>query len=498
MAHLRSIISVILALLAVSTGQGIAATIEERPDLASEIAMLEPMYRPSGIRDLPLTRSEVPRQAHDQDNADPETPEGMATWVVRLSGRIEKGDLARLQSIAHSARAEGRWVFWVLVLDSPGGNFQEGIAIGKWLREELSSQDSTFRGTYVLDQSECLSACALIFALSSHRRLLDDSDNRNFIELGARLGFHMGVLPDALASQKIAIRDSMNLTYDIMEAYMLLIEAQTNPPELILEALQAREPDSFFEVEASARAYDLGFIPVSDSPLSEALSLHSLPMSAVYDMCSHLLRISQLPETIVNEEYGVPHAADAEMAVELFGDGGDQVLRGNFISGESCLIGQSANGNLMIDVTSQEIACASGDDPFAHWCAIDQQTTYENRLDSYATNALLADISACPMGRLHPLIDPDGTATDEDWYAGSFGTAEVLQDLDLRDRPAADGAIQSALAIGDRLRISDCAVTRDNQAIWLEVKAGTNKGWLPARSVHVPGAMWMAIDDRAE
>lgn len=458
------------------------AEFERRPDLQSYLAGLQPIYRPTNIVDLPENRSETALREGGRD--DLARLHGMNHEVISLSGKIEKGDLERLEAFLDQIRSEGRGFFtWQLVLESRGGDFQEGINIGMWLRESLSSQDPNFFGSYVLKDSECLSACALIFALSSHRRMLDDTDSANYIELGGRLGFHMGIIPDALSKARAPIRDVMNLTYDIMAAYMVLIEDQTSPPELITEALKARDSESFFYVEASPKAYDLGFIPVSKTPLSEPLSIHALSMERLQSLCMHLRDISQLPRTIVNEDYGFMHGADVTMVRDLFSGRPDEVLRGHFVSGESCLVGLSPNGNLMIDVTTQEILCRDENDLFANWCVIDQEETYEHQLYSFGTNALLADISGCSMGKLDARIDPAGTELDPYAYPESIGAIEVEQVVKLRAAPTSSADVLGELPVGTRMRLRDCAVTTDNQAIWLKVDPDGQSGWISARSV---------------
>lgn len=454
-----------------------AADFSSRPELANHIHRLSPIYRPTSIIDLPANRAAVTKSVSIKKF-------DTAKKYFRISGRIEKGDLAKLQNFIKSESPNGGLYYpWGLVLDSHGGDFQEGIAIGKWLRENLSSSDPNFLGSYVLKGDECLSACALIFALSSSRRTLDDSDSSNFIELGGRLGFHMGILPDKLASQKIAIRDSMNMTYDIMAAYMVLVEEQTSPPDLIIEALKARDANSFFYVEASPRAYDLGFIPVSASTLSEPLSLSALPMDRIRSMCRHLRNISQIPDTLLWRELGGLMPTGIETASEMFKGRETEVLRGQFSTDGSCLIGRSPNGNLMIDVTDQEISCKSGTDRDADWCVVDKEHLY---FETFATNGLLADISGCPMGTLHPLIDRRSNVTDR--FASlpaSFGAIEISRAVNMRAKPSLTADRVGELAVGTKMRIRECAVTLDNQAIWLKVASGQIQGWISARFAEV-------------
>lgn len=453
-------------------------------------ALYRSFYHTNGSNDLPERRAQIDRRIPP-----PGPRETHALYHVRLSGRIEKGDLAKLQKLLeYYDTLDKDWYTFSLTLDSPGGDFREGIAIGHWLGGILDGQDSNFIGSTVRAGDECLSACALIFALSTHRRMLDDSDRANYIEVGGRLGFHMGVMPDNLSAQKIPIRDSMNLAYDVVAAYMTLIASQNSPPALLIEALKARDADSFFYVEASPRAYDLGFMPVAASPLSEALSSAALPLDHVRRMCAHLRDISQLPTSILTERY-FNDFGSPEMVRDLFVGREGKVLRGQLASGESCLIGLTPNGNLMMDVTDQEVLCASGTDHTEQWCAIDQENTFDHRLQRLATNALLADISGCPMGRLHPRMDPDSQImSDPKTLKEEFGLLDITREVTLRSAPSLQAPKRGVLTKGEVLRLRDCAITLDNQAVWLRVDRGDISGWISARFARVRMTGFVDVD----
>lgn len=483
MGLLRMVLALGLAVWG-SSGAVQAVELELRPDLGAKLVQLQPMYRPfrwsENYPDLPANRREIDRQSLYEGQDLP--------WdIIHLSGEIEQGDLAKLKQFVTDLQ-QGQYRGWALVLDSNGGNFLEGIAIGEWLRHILSSQDPDFYGSYVLAGDECLSACGLIFALSSHRRSLTDADSSRFIELGARVGFHMGFLSDKLASQKMEIADAMNLTYDIMAAYMVLISDQTSPPDLIVEALKARDAETFFYVEASDRAYDLGFLPVSATPLSEPLAVNALSMVHVYKMCARLLAVSQLPETIINEEYGFVHEAEEETVKAFFEARGAGVYRGNFASGESCLMGLSPQGNLLLDVESGWVPCLVGD-PEANWCAVERENV------SFATNALLADVSGCHMGQLHPGIYPDSEVTDPYDLPEAFGLAQVIRGVNMRESPEFGATVLAELEEGHEFRVKDCAVTQDNQAIWMKLEVDGQPGWISARFAHVPYATLVQADE---
>ncbi|MCO6184653.1 SH3 domain-containing protein [Rhizobium sp. L1K21] len=471
--YVRLVLGLLTGLLWVPVGVT-AAEFELRQDLAGHINGLRAIYRPAYYADdprfdLPANRAGLERpNDHEPGGDDP------GYRIITLSGVIEKGDAAKLDAFVEKTYEEVQAYPWLLVLDSPGGNFLEGIAIGKWLGENLASQDPSFMGSYVLKGDSCLSACSLIFALSSHRRMLNDSDSARFIEVGGRVGFHMGAVPENMGTQQAQVNAIMDLTYDIVAAYLSIIIDETSPPELLQEALKHRTSESFFYAEASDRAYNLGFIPVAYGGLSDALSATALPMSEVEAMCTHLLEISQEPLTIVTEDYGVLPPAK-KMAKALFEEKGGGPLMASFGSGETCLIGLTPAGNLLMNVTREPISCIDKQaETTWEWCATDAEVS------SFATTALLADVNSCQMGRFtgsQYILDGQGYAETP--------KAVVLDGVNMRDAPSLKSNTIGALGAGAELDLLDCAVTDDNQAVWLKGKTDGQEGWVSARFVRM-------------
>ena len=101
--------------------------------------------------------------------------------IFYLDGPIEPGDADRLRAAASRQASAGRIS---LCLNSPGGNYAEGLRIIGFILNDLPS----FR-TVVDKGDECVSVCALIF-LSGHqkagRRKLPDRK----LHSQASLGFH--------------------------------------------------------------------------------------------------------------------------------------------------------------------------------------------------------------------------------------------------------------------------------------------------------------------
>jgi hypothetical protein len=118
----------------------------------------------------------------------------------RLDGEILSGDLAKLTAARAqvqkliSERLAVNWSLaaqWasqspILCLNSPGGNFTEGLRIAKYLMTEL---DYTVT-TYVENRAECYSACALIFLAGRLFGRGGETFPARFLHVGGRLGFH--------------------------------------------------------------------------------------------------------------------------------------------------------------------------------------------------------------------------------------------------------------------------------------------------------------------
>ena len=81
---------------------------------------------------------------------------------IAVDGEIIKGDLAKLTAVYE--RIQGREGALVVDFNSPGGDLDEAIAMGRWIRHAKAS-------TGVRPQSSCASACVYIFAAGVDRFL---------------------------------------------------------------------------------------------------------------------------------------------------------------------------------------------------------------------------------------------------------------------------------------------------------------------------------------
>lgn len=439
-----------------------AATIERRDDLRERINSLRPMYQPYS------------------ENA--EGAAGSINYAVfHLSGEIVSGDTAKLIAMEQQLWEQTDYYSWVLVLDSPGGNFLEGIKLGKELKANLSSHDPAFRGAYVLANNKCLSACSLIFALAATPRMLNENDSARFIETGGRVGFHMGAFPEKLAAQKVEVQKVMNLTYDIMAAYTEILRDKTSPVILVLEALKHRKHDSFFNVEADQRAYDLGFIPMTSGPLANTLYIHALPMTAVNAMCTSLLHSSSIETSIVTDDYGFISASRGENSTisEFIDTHGNYVFSTHFTSGEGCQFAVTPDQRLLISVTAEALQCQAGSLEGEDWCITNDP------LNRFATAALLADAMGCQNGRLHHKFQYWSVdRTGDDWIHNEDWSRNTRAAVNMRAEPGLDTQIVGELVADSKVIVTDCRVTSDSQALWFKIRADNIEGWISARFIH--------------
>lgn len=446
-----------------------AAEIEFAPDLLPKLNGLLPLYNQSS------GQSVEPSILGDHFS------------VLKISGRINAGDAKVVEEMLEEIYS------FVVVLDSPGGSLQDGIEIGEYFSNSLKASDPSFNGVYVLNGSECLSACALIFALSSGARELSQADSIRFLEVGAQLGFHMGTLTKNILEQKIPLIDGMNLTYDIMAVFTKLLTVGAVPPYLLQEALRYRNDDNFYYVEASEIAFDLGFVPVSDGVLSLPLQSAFISPHDISGVCEQLLYASMLETTIVTDEYGFMVTPDMGLIDLLAHYQSDNLILG-FVSGETCHIGIDQNDHFVVEVNVDRSLCSNGGDDthggFAYTRGPVRCTTPKAPLN-VATVAMLADASGCQLGQYRRYFDEWGTL-ESDWYFEDFGIRDLDQTVALKEFAFALSHDVMTLPKDQTIKILDCAVVADDIPVWYEIDANGTRGWIPAHAVPKPYAIYRA------
>jgi hypothetical protein len=120
----------------------------------------------------------------------------ISTLVLR--GQIVAGDLARLQRVTAKVPPSQRIA---LMLDSPGGNIDEAIAIGRYVYAAKIT-------TVAIQGPGCHSSCAFVFLAGR-----DASEQPMRIMMkGARVGFHQGAISTVPANQTYSASDIQTAT----------------------------------------------------------------------------------------------------------------------------------------------------------------------------------------------------------------------------------------------------------------------------------------------
>ena len=114
--------------------------------------------------------------------------DGVLTTQLSLSGPIARGDAdkidAGLKDAGFNTTRDGAYIGRaVLYLDSPGGNFAEGVAIAKRLRSSIVA-------TVIRKDARCLSACAIAFLGGTELGGEEVRLVSRTVEIGGVLGFH--------------------------------------------------------------------------------------------------------------------------------------------------------------------------------------------------------------------------------------------------------------------------------------------------------------------
>lgn len=430
-----------------------ALEITQRPDLAPRLEALRSLYN---------------------WNWTPEPGRVSQSTVFYLSGPIVPGDTERVK-----AALETTWGKYI-VLESPGGNFLEGIELGGYISSNMESQDPDIYGVFVLKDGPCLSACALAVALSTSTRDISENADYRFIEHGAELGFHMGILPEEKATQAVEARQMMNLTYDIAQAYASLIMGGVAPPILLAEALEHRTADSFFTLRGGIRTHAMRLTPVGPAHLARAVDTAGLNTTALEAMCYTAFAAEpRIQKSFVDYEWGqlnlgsytTPTMPVADFAAQL----GSRRMAANHNGAAHCLVELRDDGSVGLDILPGPAPCTAQD---SAWCAV----SGDRRLPD-ASVALLADAMGCSSGRL--------TRDAAFWGSDLSGVRKepypmplerpVASGVNMRDAPGMGGARIGSVAAGDTVTVEDCTLVDGPQGVWMKVRAGGTSGWISAR-----------------
>ncbi len=472
-------------LLALVTWAGMAGAAEIRlkPELAERLAQIRPIYgeRNSLGEDGPILVTD----------GGGTTLWGQPFRIIGIDGVIEAGDAERLAALIGPYDTAGPFI---VVMNSPGGNFLEGVRMGEVLKQYREGNgDPYLTGVVVLAGEECMSACAVTFATSALPR--DSGMSVRFVETGARLGFHMPFVPTDQQSRQTEIARAMDLTYEVMSEYMALIGNRVAPTALVQNALFYRRPEDFFLLEGGLVTRFMDFVPVAGPVGSTPLTPSGLTQRDVLNMCQYQA-YSAGREFIAAEYEFWPVQAysqfpDDTPVEELFRQTGAQR-----ITTQGCSAEVRADGSLGVSAIG---ACPQDLPP--GWCRSEQAAGYVGPLPP-ATGALLADSLGCHGGRMTRgyFRWDDGNAFLEEerpddyrWEGAPPGAPEYTLDwsgaslptnLTLRDAPG--GERLTILDAGTAVEVEDCALSADGQGVWYRVAANGVSGWGSARYVDVP------------
>lgn len=469
---LRISILVIFFLVPINAIQ--AAEITFTPELKPRLSALKPIYAPPIPSEF-ISDSSLESLVSKQN-------------VITISGIIEKGDAAKLERLMTS----GEHYYSVIIFNSVGGSFLEGIRIGEMFQANMSSQDPSLAGVFVLDGQACLSACALAFSMSSAIRTLngDSIPDTRYVEKGAKLGFHMGILPENLLAQKAEVQDIMNLTYDVVAAYTKLIKGNLNPEVLLEESLKHRTADSFFYLNGGVRTYNLGFTPVSNSNLTEPVYDYAMSIGNISGICKSVVMASPIRKTLVTYGYlyidGNGGLKDDAPITDLFQLLNTDKLAATMVSGEICFISRHSDRQLLIEVreSGRSANCVGANTNNQSWCAAD------HRAGGLLTVGILSDTYKCVDDQLVTQFESWGIDADiaGDLIPGPFPDRDgwkrtISREVNARSEPSLKGSIKTKLQKDSKVQVTGCKITAGSQGVWYQVKTKSGDAWISSRFV---------------
>lgn len=483
-------VPVLTAALALAGSVAMSAEITLRDELRPRLAQLWPIYGEwtNVGRNEPIVRSVADERGFYYGNG---------LQIYHVSGVIAPGDAQRLADLIGPADSVSSFV---VVFDSPGGNFLEGVKIGEFLQKFRGGNgESALNGVIVLSDEECMSACAVAFALAALPR--DSGNSVRYVELGARLGFHMPFVPVDQQARQTEIAAAMDLTYQIMSEYIQLISNGIAPSALVQNALHYRRPDDFLLLHGGLVTRFMDFVPVAGPKGTTPLALSGLTQRDALNMCQYLT-YSQGRDMIDwayefwPVEIGSSFPDDTPLTT-LFERVGDRR-----IANDGCSIEWQEGDTLGI----AGLGDCGRDSTGGGWCAAprDEFGYVGARGDlPRATGALLADSLGCHGGRLtsrYYVWDARNRFLEEEqpedyrWSGDSnpdaplhrldWSGARLASNLNIRTAPGGDQVAR--WTEGTPVQVLDCTLSADDQGVWYQVAADGVTGWASARYVDVP------------
>jgi uncharacterized protein len=128
---------------------------------------------------------------------------------IRVSGYIEQGDLAKFKSALPKGYVVGK-AGPTMCLNSPGGDFVEGLDIAQYVADGFS--------TYLEQGATCGSACSWIFMAGTNQSTGGSSLSRA-MHVGSNLVFHAPYLDSSAFHNNPAMQQQSASLDDVIKAY---------------------------------------------------------------------------------------------------------------------------------------------------------------------------------------------------------------------------------------------------------------------------------------
>lgn len=412
-----------------------------------------------------------------------------AHHVIRMKGPIEPGDAARFTTLYDKLYKDTGITPYVLVMDSPGGNFLAGIELGEALGTEAYIDALRLKAVVVLEGERCLSACALAFALAGSNL----NDEPRMIESGGLVGFHMGVLPEKTQRSQAEVGQIMDLTYDIMQSYLGLLRDERNPLVLLLEAVRHRDAASFFLLGAEPRAADLGFVPMARGQAAAPVSAAALDLDTLGSMCNSMAwTLPGLVDEIGYDHWNNPaywgEGGGLRMTLKDALAGPDAVIMSDAGNFARCYASIGPSGELRAvvrhsDAPDYDSMPKPGERIEGGWFQAGANTPAQEDLPVVA-NAVLADTLGCPGGTLATRwsswmddIHPEKPAE----FRPFPPDLPLKRAVTLRADAGLEGKVLAEVPAGTPLTVKDCQLVDDSQAVWYQIDHQGQTGWISAR-----------------
>jgi hypothetical protein len=218
-------------------------------------------------------------------------------FSIRIDGEIEVGDHKKLLDVLANREVQKGLPIY-LDLNSTGGNFEEAIKIAKLALDKMLS-------TRLGKNSECLSACAIIFMAGTRFTTVGSSLERR-MHPGAKLGFHAPTLQiPSEASNSEQISGAYDAAVDAIGSELLALARfrgtlWNNPlmkPDLINE-MMLRRGRNFFYIDTIRKVIE------NDIELDDAVGPR-VTANSVMDACANFLAMRTSGKIADDNSYDV-------------------------------------------------------------------------------------------------------------------------------------------------------------------------------------------------